>query len=62
MLVNLGGDHGVVGTGRVRVVAHGPRPDLSALLVRPDGYVALACSEGEHDALPGALARWFGST
>lgn len=37
-------------------------PDLSALLVRPDGYVAWAAhGPAELDALRAALGRWFGA-
>jgi 2-polyprenyl-6-methoxyphenol hydroxylase-like FAD-dependent oxidoreductase len=37
-------------------------PDPAALLVRPDGYVAWACSEpGGTDGLADALDRWFGA-
>ncbi|WP_372516878.1 aromatic-ring hydroxylase C-terminal domain-containing protein [Mycobacterium szulgai] len=50
--------------GRV-TIAHG-RPigsvSATAMLVRPDGYVAWASSEPEPDAgeLRRVLARWFG--
>ncbi|WP_114699573.1 FAD-dependent oxidoreductase [Nocardia mexicana] len=48
--------------GRVRVVTAKPvRPrDLSALLVRPDGYVAWASDTGT-DGLHHALSSWFGT-
>jgi 2-polyprenyl-6-methoxyphenol hydroxylase-like FAD-dependent oxidoreductase len=37
-------------------------PELAALLVRPDGYVAWAAPrDGGFDALPEALATWFGT-
>lgn len=49
---------------RVRVVTAGcaDRPELSALLVRPDGYVAWA-ADGSPDLpeLESALTRWFGA-
>ncbi|MFF6801790.1 FAD-dependent oxidoreductase [Streptomyces sp. NPDC012616] len=51
----------------VRTVAAPGRPELTALLVRPDGYVAWA-ADTEHipedtsdDALKTALERWFGA-
>ncbi|MFH9864421.1 FAD-dependent monooxygenase [Streptomyces sp. NPDC017202] len=37
-------------------------PEVAALLVRPDGYVAWARDHGdEHDSPSAALDRWFGS-
>ncbi|MEU4245612.1 FAD-dependent monooxygenase [Actinoplanes sp. NPDC026619] len=40
------------------------RPDLGALLLRPDGYVAWACSAGEPagsgEGLVAAMRQWFG--
>ncbi|GHF65866.1 FAD-dependent monooxygenase [Streptomyces thermodiastaticus] len=51
--------------GRVRYVAARPgdrakADDLAALLVRPDGYVAWACSDGgDHAGLRRALRTWF---
>ncbi|MEV6140152.1 FAD-dependent monooxygenase [Nocardia sp. NPDC051990] len=33
---------------------------LSAMLIRPDGYVVWAADSGEHDGLDEALRRWFG--
>ncbi|MEV6872301.1 FAD-dependent monooxygenase [Amycolatopsis sp. NPDC051128] len=63
---SLGGE--VTGwTDRVDVVAGKPaEPPATALLVRPDGYVAWASSsadpdDGERKALRLALERWFGS-
>lgn len=41
--------------------AHSPLADTSAVLVRPDGYVAWA-APGSHGDLPMALERWFGPT
>ncbi|MER5809328.1 FAD-dependent monooxygenase [Streptomyces sp. NPDC002033] len=38
---------------------YGP-PDTTALLIRPDGYVAWAAPGSHHD-LPMALERWFGA-
>jgi 2-polyprenyl-6-methoxyphenol hydroxylase-like FAD-dependent oxidoreductase len=49
--------------GRVLLItAGGPEgPELSALLVRPDGYVAWAADEGGGlDGLQTALTTWFG--
>lgn len=47
---------------RVRVVTAKPVAprDLSAMLIRPDGYVAWAADSGECDGLAEALRRWFG--
>ncbi|WP_433527218.1 FAD-dependent monooxygenase [Nocardia pseudovaccinii] len=47
---------------RVRVVTAKPVAprDLSAMLIRPDGYVAWAADSGERDGLGEALRRWFG--
>ena len=48
---------------RVHLVTDGcpGRPGLSALLVRPDGYVAWAADEGAGlDGLHSALTTWFG--
>ncbi|ONI81724.1 2-polyprenyl-6-methoxyphenol hydroxylase [Actinosynnema sp. ALI-1.44] len=49
-------------TDRVRVVRaqHSSRSDLTALLVRPDGYVAWAASDNGTAGLPEALTDWFG--
>ncbi|WP_330255452.1 FAD-dependent monooxygenase [Nocardia sp. NBC_00565] len=46
----------------VRVVTAKPVAprELSALLVRPDGYVAWAADFGARDGLSDALRRWFG--
>ncbi|MFD8273128.1 FAD-dependent monooxygenase [Streptomyces flaveolus] len=48
---------------RVDIVTARPTGDVphdsSAVLLRPDGYVAWA-APGSHDDLPTALARWFG--
>ncbi|MYR46946.1 FAD-dependent monooxygenase [Streptomyces sp. SID5910] len=48
---------------RVDIVTAAPTEtvphDSSAVLLRPDGYVAWA-APGSHDDLPTALARWFG--
>ncbi|WP_028926629.1 FAD-dependent monooxygenase [Pseudonocardia acaciae] len=58
-LRELGGRWG----DRVRVLAAGSedRPGLSALLVRPDGYVAWAADgEPDLDTASAALSRWFG--
>ncbi|MGA2739060.1 MAG: FAD-dependent monooxygenase [Bryobacteraceae bacterium] len=50
--------------GRLRIVCarSGDRPDLTGLLVRPDGYVAWA-AEGEPDlaSAGAAFARWLGT-
>lgn len=51
---------------RVDVVTarlHGPATPVTALLLRPDGYVAWASSDGTADrgALRTALSRWFGT-
>ncbi|MEU7144671.1 FAD-dependent monooxygenase [Nocardia sp. NPDC046473] len=50
-------------SSRVRVVTaktvhHG---ELTAMLVRPDGFVAWAADSGGRDGLEAALTRWFGS-
>jgi 2-polyprenyl-6-methoxyphenol hydroxylase-like FAD-dependent oxidoreductase len=48
---------------RVHLVTDGcpGRPELSALLVRPDGYVAWAADKGAGpDGLQAALTTWFG--
>ncbi|MFI6042649.1 FAD-dependent oxidoreductase [Nocardia sp. NPDC051321] len=47
----------------VRVVtAKAARPrKLSAMLVRPDGFVAWAADSGSRDGLEAALIRWFGA-
>jgi len=44
------------------VAARCDRPGLSALLIRPDGYVAWAAEPGRDDTgdAGGALRRWFG--
>jgi len=34
--------------------------DLSAMLIRPDGYVAWAADSGDRGGLAEALRRWFG--
>ncbi|MEV4126960.1 FAD-dependent monooxygenase [Nocardia sp. NPDC049707] len=34
--------------------------ELSAMLIRPDGYVAWAADSGQRDGLDEALRRWFG--
>ncbi|WP_433655297.1 FAD-dependent monooxygenase [Nocardia sp. CA-128927] len=50
-------------SARVRVVtakAVEPR-DLTALLVRPDGFVAWAADSDSQDGLAAALTRWFGA-
>ncbi|KDN18628.1 FAD-dependent monooxygenase [Amycolatopsis rifamycinica] len=52
-------------TGRVDLVAGHAEGEATALLVRPDGYVAWATSAAEPDdverkALRAALERWFG--
>ncbi|WP_433734603.1 hypothetical protein ACQP0C_20405 [Nocardia sp. CA-129566] len=46
----------------VRVVTAKPVAprELSALLIRPDGYVAWAADSGAHAGLLEALRRWFG--
>ncbi|MBF6301068.1 FAD-dependent monooxygenase [Nocardia amamiensis] len=46
----------------VRVVTAKPTAprELSALLIRPDGYVAWAADAGARDGLLEALRRWFG--
>jgi len=41
------------------VPADSPLAGASAVLLRPDGYVAWA-APGSHLGLSGALARWFG--
>ncbi|MFC9440388.1 FAD-dependent oxidoreductase [Nocardia sp. NPDC057030] len=48
---------------RVRVVtAKTVRPvELTAMLVRPDGFVAWAADSGSRDGLEAALIRWFGA-
>ena len=54
-------------TARVDVVTAKARPDdragwpsnVTAALVRPDGYIAWA-APGSHEDLPTALRRWFG--
>jgi 2-polyprenyl-6-methoxyphenol hydroxylase-like FAD-dependent oxidoreductase len=49
--------------GRVLLVTGGcpDRPELAALLVRPDGYVAWAAGQGTGlDGLQTALTTWFG--
>jgi 2-polyprenyl-6-methoxyphenol hydroxylase-like FAD-dependent oxidoreductase len=48
---------------RVRVVTAScpDRPDLTGLLVRPDGYVAWAPAGTGPDGLSAALATWFGA-
>lgn len=53
-------------TDRVDLVAGKAESEATALLVRPDGYVAWATSSAEPDdterkALRAALERWFGS-
>jgi len=49
---------------RLTVATGRPVGDVAAtaLLVRPDGYVAWACSDAtpEIDDLRGVLAQWFG--
>ncbi|MEV4238770.1 MULTISPECIES: FAD-dependent monooxygenase [unclassified Nocardia] len=47
---------------RVRVVTAKPVAPrkLSAMLIRPDGYVAWAADSGDRDGLAEALCRWFG--
>ncbi|MEV5834803.1 FAD-dependent monooxygenase [Nocardia sp. NPDC052112] len=46
----------------VRVVTAKPVAprELSAMLIRPDGYVAWAADSGDRDGLVEALRRWFG--
>ncbi len=48
--------------GRVRVVSAKPagHPELTGLLMRPDGYVAWARGDGRLDQLGRALATWLG--
>jgi 2-polyprenyl-6-methoxyphenol hydroxylase-like FAD-dependent oxidoreductase len=48
--------------GRVTVLAAGcpDRPELSAIFVRPDGYVAWAAAGSSLDGLETALKTWFG--
>jgi len=69
LLIDLTEDGGLAAAaaataGRVTIAAGRPIGSVSAtaLLVRPDGYVAWASSEPEPDAggLGRALARWFG--
>jgi len=53
-------------TDRVDVVTGKAAPEATALLIRPDGYVAWATSSADPDdtdrkALRAALERWFGS-
>ncbi|MDT7798938.1 MAG: hypothetical protein QOI78_2371 [Actinomycetota bacterium] len=53
-------------TDRVDVVTGKAAPEATALLIRPDGYVAWATSAAEPDdadrkALRAALERWFGT-
>ncbi|MGW2047009.1 FAD-dependent monooxygenase [Streptomyces sp. NPDC001858] len=46
----------------VRTTVAPGRPELAALLVRPDGYVAWAATtDGPEDPLEAALERWFGA-
>lgn len=49
---------------QVRVVTAKPvRPgELTAMLVRPDGFVAWAADSGSRDGLEAAMIRWFGAT
>jgi 2-polyprenyl-6-methoxyphenol hydroxylase-like FAD-dependent oxidoreductase len=49
---------------RVRLVAaSAPElPELAALLIRPDGYVAWAADDGDTRSARPALRRWFGQT
>ncbi|GAA0676097.1 FAD-dependent monooxygenase [Kitasatospora atroaurantiaca] len=49
--------------GRVRTVAAEcpSRPELAALLVRPDGFVAWAADAPDTPGLPEALTAWFGA-
>jgi 2-polyprenyl-6-methoxyphenol hydroxylase-like FAD-dependent oxidoreductase len=72
LLLDLTSGHELAGVGaawhdRVKAVrARSDRPGLSALLLRPDCYVAWTSSaprpdEREHDSLRAALAQWFGS-
>ncbi|MCO1577385.1 FAD-dependent monooxygenase [Crossiella sp. SN42] len=55
-------DIGAGHADRVRVVgaACPSQPELAAVLLRPDGYVAWAASDAELTGLPEALADWFG--
>ncbi|RKT55649.1 FAD-dependent monooxygenase [Saccharothrix australiensis] len=47
---------------RVQVrVARADAPPAAALLVRPDGYVAWAATDGRSDGPRAALERWFGT-
>ncbi|QRY42646.1 FAD-dependent monooxygenase [Mycolicibacterium boenickei] len=64
ILLDLSGGCGDVVEGwrdRVDVVEAtvADRP-AAALLIRPDGYVAWAADEFDHDGLRAALERWFG--
>lgn len=56
---------GHAGRVDVRTVAAPDRPELTALLVRPDGYVAWAAADAgdglADDTLEAALERWFGA-
>lgn len=68
LLIDLAGrGHGGIATGwggRLHLMRSGcaRRPDLSGLLVRPDGYVAWAAGEEpDEDGLAAALRTWLGT-
>ncbi|MFG2140520.1 FAD-dependent monooxygenase [Streptomyces sp. NPDC048650] len=69
LLLDLAGDPelrrraaGYGGRVRVHTAACPGRPDLAALLVRPDGCTAWAADAGDTaDGLDAALRRWFGA-
>jgi 3-(3-hydroxy-phenyl)propionate hydroxylase len=46
--------------GRWELPVIGAVPAPTAVLIRPDGYVAWV-GDGSHDGLPAALTRWFGA-
>jgi 2-polyprenyl-6-methoxyphenol hydroxylase-like FAD-dependent oxidoreductase len=68
VLLDLGGDGTLptaakpwadrVDTVRAEGAAH--LPDVEALLLRPDGYVAWVAPDRDGSTLPAALERWFG--
>ena len=66
LLVDLAGDDRLAAAaepyaGRVTLVRSGcDEAGVGGLLIRPDGFVAWAASDGDTTGLQDALARWFG--
>ncbi|MBF6298140.1 hypothetical protein IU459_11365 [Nocardia amamiensis] len=65
LLVDLTGSVGDTGGDRADridiITATAADAPAAALLIRPDGYVAWAATNPEHDGLATASTRWFGS-